>query len=132
MGSRWCKLAGRAALTVARAVPMTQITSHLLRSALVAALGSFLFGFDTAVISATTDALRLRFVLDSNQLGMTVASALVGTIFGSIAAGAPAERHGRRPAFLVIAALYFVSAAGCALAWDWFSLVSFRFIGGLG
>ena len=56
---------------------MSRVTPHLLRSALVAALGSFLFGFDTAVISGTTDALRSRFVLDSSQLGLTVASALV-------------------------------------------------------
>ena len=98
---------------------MSTVTPHLLRSALVAALGSFLFGFDTAVISGTTDALRLRFLLDSNQLGLTVASALVGTIFGSIGAGKPAERYGRRPVFLIVAVLYFVSAAGCGLAWDW-------------
>jgi sugar porter (SP) family MFS transporter len=111
---------------------MSTVTPHLLRSALVAALGSFLFGFDTAVISGTTDALRLRFLLDSNQLGLTVASALVGTIFGSIGAGKPAERYGRRPVFLIVAVLYFVSAAGCGLAWDWLSLVSFRFVGGLG
>jgi SP family xylose:H+ symportor-like MFS transporter len=111
---------------------MSTVTPHLLRSALVAALGSLLFGFDTAVISGTTDALRLRFLLDSNQLGVTVASALLGTIFGSIGAGRPAERHGRRPVFLIVAVLYFVSAAGCGIAWDWLSLMVFRFIGGLG
>src|SRR4030095_2200449 len=98
------------------ATPMNTITTKLLSSAAVAALGGFLFGFDTAVISGTTDALRLRFVLDSNQLGLTVASALVGTIFGSIAAGKPAERDGRRPVFLVIAVLYIISALGCGLA----------------
>ena len=111
---------------------MSTVTPHLLRSAIVAALGSFLFGFDTAVISGTTDALRLRFLLDSNQLGFTVASALVGTIFGSIGAGKPAERYGRRPMFLIVAVLYFVSAVGSGLAWDWLSLLSFRFVGGLG
>jgi SP family xylose:H+ symportor-like MFS transporter len=111
---------------------MSTVTPHLLRSALVAALGSLLFGFDTAVISGTTDALRLRFLLDSNQLGVTVASALLGTIFGSIGAGRPAERHGRRPVFLIVSGLYFVSAAGCGIAWDWLSLMVFRFIGGLG
>ena len=56
-----------------------RVTTQLLWSAAVAALGGFLFGFDTAVISGTTDALRLRFLLDSNQLGFTVASALIGT-----------------------------------------------------
>ena len=111
---------------------MSGVTPHLLRSALVAALGSFLFGFDTAVISGTTDALRLRFALDSSQLGLTVASALVGTILGSIVAGPPAERHGRRPMFLAVALLYVVSAVGCGLAWSWPSLLIFRFIGGIG
>src|SRR5262245_32298855 len=101
---------------------MSGVTPHLLRSALVAALGSFLFGFDTAVISGTTDALRLHFALDSSQLGLTVASALVGTILGSIVAGTPAERYGRRPLFLSVAILYVVSAVGCGLAWNWSSL----------
>ena len=111
---------------------MSGVTPHLLWSALVAALGSFLFGFDTAVISGTTDALRLRFALDSSQLGLTVASALVGTILGSIVAGAPAERYGRRPMFLAVAVLYVVSAVGCGLAWNWPSLLIFRFVGGVG
>ena len=97
----------------------------------MAALGSFLFGFDTAVISGTTDALRRQFGLPSGQLGFTVASALIGTIIGSIAAGKPSERFGRRPMLLVLAALYFISALGCALAWNWYALVAFRFIGGL-
>ena len=60
---------------------------YLLGSTLVAAMGGFLFGFDTAVISGTTDALRHVFHLTSGQLGFTVASALIGTILGSLAAG---------------------------------------------
>jgi sugar porter (SP) family MFS transporter len=107
------------------------LTPHLLWSAAVAALGGFLFGFDTAVISGTTDALRLQFTLDSNQLGFTVASALIGTIIGSIAAGPPAERLGRRPVLQILAVLYFVSAAGCGAAWNWTALLAFRFVGGL-
>ena len=108
-----------------------RVTRQLLWSAAVAALGGFLFGFDTAVISGTTDALRLRFLLDSNQLGFTVASALIGTIFGSIGAGKPSETYGRRPVLRALAVLYFLTAAGCGLAWNWLSLVIFRFIGGL-
>ena len=102
---------------------MGGFTPLLVRSAAVAALGSFLFGFDTAVISGTTDALRLRFGLDSNQLGLTVASALIGTIFGSLGAGKPAERFGRRPVLMGVAVLYFLSALGCGLAWELVSLV---------
>jgi sugar porter (SP) family MFS transporter len=110
---------------------MSRLSPHLVRSAVVAALGSFLFGFDTAVISGTTDALRLRFSLDSAQLGFTVASALIGTILGAIAAGSPSERYGRLPVLRALAVLYFVSALGCALAPGWTSLLLFRFIGGL-
>jgi MFS transporter, SP family, xylose:H+ symportor len=107
------------------------MTAQLLWSAAVAALGGFLFGFDTAVISGATDALRLRFALGSSELGFTVASALIGTIFGSIGAGTPSERYGRRPVLRALAVLYLVTAAGCGLAWSWLSLVIFRFIGGL-
>jgi MFS family permease len=88
------------------------VTPLLLRSAAVAALGGFLFGFDTAVISGATDALRLRFALDSNQLGFTVASALIGTVIGSIGAGQPLERYGRRPVLRALAVLYLLTALG--------------------
>ena len=108
-----------------------KLSTQLLWSAAVAALGAFLFGFDTAVISGATDALRLRFALNSNQLGFTVASALIGTIVGSIAAGAPSERYGRRTVLKTLAVLYFLSAAGCGFAPNWVSLLIFRFIGGL-
>lgn len=110
---------------------MQRPNAELLKSAAVAALGSFLFGFDTAVISGTTDALRLRFGLSEGQLGFTVASALLGTILGSIGSGSPAEKHGRRPVLQVLAVLYLVSALGCAFAGGWWSLVFFRFVGGL-
>jgi sugar porter (SP) family MFS transporter len=110
---------------------MNRLNTQLILSAAVAALGGFLFGFDTAVISGTTEALRLRFDLDSNALGFTVASALIGTILGSIAAGRPSERFGRKPVLLCLAVLYFLSAVGCGASWNWLSLVVFRFVGGL-
>ncbi len=110
---------------------MSRLNPQLLRSAGVAALGSFLFGFDTAVISGATEALRLNYGLSSQRLGLTVASALLGTILGSIGAGRPSERHGRRPVLSTLAVLYFVSAVGCGLAWNWPSLLLFRFVGGL-
>ena len=100
-------------------------------SALVAALGGLLFGFDTAVISGTTDALQRVFDLDDFWLGFAVASALIGTIVGAFGAGKPAEVLGRRPVLMILAVLYFVSAVGSATAWDLASFVGFRFIGGL-
>jgi sugar porter (SP) family MFS transporter len=107
------------------------VNPQLLRSAAVAALGSFLFGFDTAVISGATDALRAVYDLSAQRLGLTVASALVGTVIGSIAVGSPAEALGRRPVLRLLAVLYVVSALGCGLAWNWPALLFFRFLGGL-
>lgn len=107
------------------------VSGTVIHGAIVAALGSLLFGFDTAVISGTEDALRRVFTLTSGQWGFTVASALIGTIIGSLAVGKPAERFGRKAALIGLAVLYFVSALGCALSWSWLSLVVFRLVGGL-
>lgn len=106
-------------------------TTFLLRSTIVAALGGLLFGFDTAVISGTTDALTEVYNLTSFSLGFTVASAMIGTIIGAIAVGYPADRWGRRNTLIVLAVFYFVSAVGSAIAWDWISFLLFRFLGGL-
>ena len=110
---------------------MPSLNPQLLRSAAVAALGSLLFGFDSAVISGATEALRLHFTLSSQALGFTVASALLGTILGSLGVGPPAEAFGRRPVLAGLAVLYVVSSIGCGLAWSWPALLAFRFIGGL-
>jgi sugar porter (SP) family MFS transporter len=103
----------------------------LFRNAIVAALGGMLFGFDTAVISGTTDALKAVYNLSSQSLGFTVASALIGTILGAAFVGKPADRFGRRALLVVMAVFYFVSAVGCGFAWNWYSLLFFRFLGGL-
>ena len=107
------------------------MTRYLLGYTLIAALGGLLFGFDTAVISGTTDWLRTQFALSDFMLGFTVASALIGTIIGSIAVGRPADSFGRRGILSVVAGLFFLSAIGCALAWDWWWFMAFRFLGGL-
>ncbi len=104
----------------------------LLKSTVVAALGGLLFGFDTAVISGTTGQLSQVFDLSSKSLGITVSIAIWGTVVGAMLAGFPGERYGRRDSLRIMALFYLVSALGCALAWNWSSLVLFRFIGGLG
>jgi len=106
--------------------------SYLIGCTLIAALGGLLFGFDTAVISGAQGWLEAVYELSSFWLGFTVASALIGTIIGSIVAGRPADAFGRRTVLIAIGVLYFVSAVGSALAWDWYSFLFFRFIGGLG
>ena len=108
-----------------------KLNAFLLKSTVVAALGGLLFGFDTAVIAGATQSLTETYQLSPVSLGMTVAAALWGTVFGSLFAGIPADRLGRRDSLRVMAVLYFVSALGCALAWDWYSLVFFRFVQGL-
>jgi len=106
--------------------------AFLLRSAIAAALGGLLFGFDTAVIAGTTRSLTALYHLTATGLGLTVSSALFGTIPGALFAGMLGDRFGRRDGLRVMGLLYLISALGCALAPDWYSLVCFRFIGGLG
>ncbi|MGE5570245.1 MAG: sugar porter family MFS transporter [Rhodospirillales bacterium] len=108
-----------------------RLNAYLVKSTVVAALGGLLFGFDTAVIAGTTSALTETYNLTPASLGLTVASALLGTIIGAMLAGIPADRYGRRASLRVMALLYLVSALGCALAWDWNSLVVARFVAGL-
>jgi SP family arabinose:H+ symporter-like MFS transporter len=108
------------------------LSGIIIRSTIVAALGGLLFGFDTAVIAGITDALTKTYNLDPNSLGLTVAAALAGTILGALLASIPGDRIGRRDSLRFMAILYVISAIGCAFAWNWVSLVAFRFIGGLG
>lgn len=103
----------------------------VLFSTVVAALGGLLFGFDTAVISGTTESLQGIFALSEFWLGFAVASALIGTILGAFLVGRPVEALGRRPVLLLLAVLYFVSAVGSAIAGSLATFVIFRFIGGL-
>lgn len=104
---------------------------YLFRSTIIAALGGLLFGFDTAVIAGTTRALTDQYALSPESLGLTVSIALWGTVIGSMFAGIPGDRYGRKASLQVLAVLYLISALGCGLAWAWGPLVVFRFIGGL-
>lgn len=108
-----------------------KINGYLLKSTVVAALGGLLFGFDTIVISGTTHSLREVYHLSEGWLGFTVASALWGTVLGSMLAGIPGDRYGRRDSLRIMAVMYLLTALGCAFAWNWYALVFFRFLGGL-
>ncbi len=99
---------------------------------LSAALGGFLFGFDTAVISGVEQTLQKLWHLNAFEHGITVSIALIGTVVGSLVGGIPADVYGRRITLFVIALCYLLSAIGTALAVDWTTFLIFRFLGGLG
>jgi len=103
----------------------------LLGSVLVAALAGLLFGFDTAVIAGVTGDLTRVMALTPATLGITVSSALWGTLIGALVAGIPGDRYGSRACLRGLALLYVASGLGCALAHGWYTLLFFRFIGGL-
>lgn len=111
--------------------PSGRLNALLIKSTAVAALGGLLFGFDTAVIAGSTSDLKYAFHLSPASLGLTVAIALWGTVVGALSAGIPGDRYGRRDSLRGLAVLYFVSALGCGFAWNWYALVSCRFIEGL-
>jgi MFS transporter, SP family, arabinose:H+ symporter len=105
---------------------------YLVFVCLVSAIGGFLFGFDTAVISGTVGFVKHQFALDALQEGWFVASALLGCIIGVGFAGILADRFGRKAILFLSALLFAVSAVGCTIAPEQVSLIVFRLIGGLG
>jgi len=108
------------------------VNRYLVKSTFVSALGGLLFGFDTAVIAGITHQLTQVYSLTPSLLGLTVSSALWGTVAGAVTAGYPGQKIGRRDSLRIMAVFYFLSALGCAMAWSWGSLLAFRIIGGLG
>jgi len=99
---------------------------------ITSALAGFLFGFDTVVISGAEQTIQALWGLSPWLHGVAMASALYGTVLGSLLGGWPTDRFGRRATLVWIGILYVVSAIGSALAWDVYSLIVARFIGGLG
>lgn len=95
------------------------------------ALGGFLFGFDTAVISGGEQAIQKLWGLSDFMTGQMVAMGLYGTIAGALSGGIPAERWGRKPALFWIGLLFLVCSVGSALSPGVQVLMFFRFIGGL-
>ena len=103
----------------------------VIRLSLTAALGGFLFGYDSAVINGAVDAIGTRFSASSAVLGFTVSSALLGAAAGALAAGRVADRYGRLRAMWAAAALFLISAVGSGVASSLVMLVVFRVIGGV-
>ncbi|WP_300698273.1 sugar porter family MFS transporter [uncultured Bacteroides sp.] len=105
---------------------------YLVFLSVVAALGGFLFGYDTAVISGTIAQVTKQFQLDALQQGWYVGCALIGSIIGVLFAGILSDRFGRKFTMILSAILFSTSAIGCAVCVDFNKLVVYRIIGGIG
>src|SRR3712207_5004877 len=105
---------------------------YLIFLSVVAALGGFLFGYDTAVISGTIAQVTNLFHLDALQQGWYVGCALVGSIVGVLFAGILSDKLGRKLTMIISAVLFSTSALGCAICADFTQLVIYRIVGGIG
>lgn len=106
--------------------------SRVIMIAATAALGGFLFGFDTAVINGAVGAIEVWAGVGPNLLGFSVAAALIGCAVGAWYAGSLASKYGRIAVMKLAAIVFFISAIGSGFAWDIWSLTGFRLFGGLG
>ncbi len=100
--------------------------------ALISALAGFLFGFDTVVVSGAEQKIQSLWNLSAGLHGIAMASALYGTVVGSLLGGWPTDRFGRKRTLLAIGVLYVISAIWSALAANVVSFIIARMIGGLG
>lgn len=108
------------------------VSGYVIFMTFVAALGGILFGYDTAVISGTTEIVRNQFMLTDLSEGWYVGCALIGSIFGVAIAGTLSDYIGRKLTMLISAALFSISAIGCAFCGGFNALVAYRIIGGIG
>lgn len=105
---------------------------YIIFMAVVAAIGGILFGYDTAVISGTTEIVKNQFQLTDMMEGWYVGCALIGSICGVLVAGSLSDYLGRKFTMLISAALFSISAIGCAVCGSFEGLVAYRIIGGVG
>ncbi len=110
----------------------TERPGYILFLSCVAALGGILFGYDTAVISGTTDIVSQQFRLDELATGWYVGCALIGSIIGVLVAGVLSDFLGRKKTMLIAALMFSISAIGCAVCQGFTDLVLYRMIGGFG
>jgi sugar porter (SP) family MFS transporter len=99
---------------------------------MVVALGGFLFGFDTAVISGAEKSIQQFWHLSVFEHGLTISIALIGTVIGSLFGARPSDIFGRKNTLYFVAAAYLLSSIGTAMADNWYVFLTFRLLGGLG
>jgi SP family sugar:H+ symporter-like MFS transporter len=109
----------------------TATSSYVVALSSVAAVGGFLFGFDSGVVNGAVDALAHAFGTRAATTGFAVASVLLGCAVGAFVAGTIADRHGRRPTMLLTAVLFLISAVGTGLAGSAGVFIASRLVGGL-
>ena len=107
-------------------------SGYVIFMAVVAAIGGILFGYDTAVISGTTAIVKSQFGLTDMMEGWFVGCALIGSIAGVLVAGSLSDYLGRKFTMLISAALFSISAIGCAVCGSFDGLVAYRIVGGIG
>jgi MFS transporter, SP family, sugar:H+ symporter len=100
--------------------------------AFAAAVGGFLFGFDSSVINGAVTAIEGQFDLNSTVTGLVVAIALLGCALGAWAGGRLADRWGRTNVMVLGAVLFFISSILSAIAWSAWDLAIWRFMAGVG
>ena len=109
-----------------------KVSAYVVFLSVVAAIGGILFGYDTAVISGTTEIVKTQFGLSTGMEGWYVGCALIGSIVGVLIAGMLSDFLGRKKTMLIAALMFSVSAIGCAISADFAQLVIYRIIGGFG
>ena len=107
-------------------------TGYVVLIASAAALGGFLFGFDTAVISGAVLAVQKTFEASALQIGLAVSLALLGSAAGAFAAGPLADRIGRTRSMTIAAVLFFISALGSGFPFGLYDFIFWRVLGGIG
>ena len=109
-----------------------KVSAYVVFLSVVAAIGGILFGYDTAVISGTTEIVKTQFGLSTGMEGWYVGCALIGSIIGVLVAGMLSDFLGRKKTMLIAALMFSVSAIGCAISANFTQLVIYRMIGGFG
>ena len=98
----------------------------------IVAIGGFIFGFDTVVISGGEQAIQKYWELGSLAHGLTTSIAIIGTVFGAFFGRVPADKLGRKKSLLIVAVLFLISALGTSVVTNWYLFMILRFIGGVG